>query len=354
MPGMRFGLGFAAIFLLLAGTASLAQNPTTAPTAEFRNGHWQPVASAPTTTAPAPDPALDQAQQLLNAKDPAAAETVALYWIKTHTNKAPGRDRALFLTAQAKFGVDSGSDKLLAFYYCDELLDEYPASSLFGAALRFQFKIADGYLSGKNDSFLGLPIVGRTDEAIQMLYRIQLRTPGSPLAERCLLRTADFYYAEGEYGLAHDAYGFYVKAFPRAKMVPQARFRQACASLAQFRGVRFDATNLLNARAELIGFSTAYPELAATKNVNGIVVRIDQALARKLFITADFYRRTHDYHGAVYMYRYLIMSYPNAIDIPEARQALAGMPKATLADPQPVPGADYSPPVDPLEPGGGK
>jgi outer membrane assembly lipoprotein YfiO len=350
---MRFGPGLVAVFLLLRGAQAFAQTPTTAPTAEFRNGHWQPVASAP-TTAPAPDPILNQAQQLLNTKDPAAAETVALFWLKTHTNKAPGRDRALFLTAQAKLGVDSGQDRLLAFYYCDELLDEYPDSKLFGAALRFQYQIADAYLSGKKGTLLGLPIISYTDEAIQMLYRIQLRTPGSPLAERCLLRTADFYYSEGEYALAHDAYGYYVKAFPRAKMVPQARFRQACASLAQFRGVRFDPTNLLNARAELVDFSTAYPALAATKNVNGIIVRIDQALARKLFVTADFYRRTHAYHGAVYMYRYLIMSYPNAIDTPAAKAALAEMPKSALADPEPVPGADYTPPTDPVEPGGGK
>ena len=71
------------------------------------------------------------------------------------------------------------------------------------------------------------------------MLRVQQRSPGSPLAERALLRTADWYYSSADYDLAHDAYGVYVKNYPRSPMVPQVKLRQAFSSLAQFRGVRF-------------------------------------------------------------------------------------------------------------------
>ena len=61
---------------------------------------------------------------------------------------------------------------------------------------------------------LGVPVLPAEDEAVEMLFRIQQRSPGSPLAERSLLRTADYYYANADYDLAHDAYEFYVQAVP--------------------------------------------------------------------------------------------------------------------------------------------
>jgi outer membrane assembly lipoprotein YfiO len=364
MIPMRFGCFVTAMIVLL--TAAFAPGQTTLPTAtppatpppaaEFRDGKWQPVQPAATPAAaaasPASDSILDHAQQLLTAKDPVAAQTVALYWIKTHDNKAPGRDRAIFIVAQAKYAIAGWQDWLYSFYWCDEVLDEYPDSKYFNAALDLQYKIADAYLSGKKDEFLGLGLIGEEDEAVEMLYRIQARVPGSPLAQKCLLRTADYYYAHGDFELAHDTYGYFIKSFPRAKQVPQAKLRQAFSSLAQFKGIRFDPTALYNARTELVDFSMAYPEMAEEENVAGIISRIDQALARKLFVTAEYYRNTQKWHGAVYMYRYLILTYPNAVDVPEARRRLAGMPGDALKDAQPRPGTDYTPPGDPTQAGG--
>jgi outer membrane assembly lipoprotein YfiO len=356
---MRLGCFVTSMIVLLS--AGFAHAQTTAPTtpppaAEFRDGKWQPVEStaAPTAaSAPVADSMLDHAQQLLASKDPDAAQTVALYWIKTHTSKAAGRDRAIFLVAQAKFAIDGWQDRTYAFYWCDNLLDDYPDSKFFVQALDLQYKIADADLLASKNKPFGLGFFGDEDEAIEMLYRIQIRVPGSPLAQKCLLRTADYYYANGHYDLAHDTYGYFIKSFPRSKQVPQAKLRQAFASLAQFKGIRFDPTALYNAKTELVDFSMAYPEMAEEENVAGIISRIDQALARKLFVTAEYYRNTQKWHGAVYMYRYLILTYPNAADVPEAKRKLAEMPKDALKDAEPRPGADFTPQGDPQQAGGG-
>jgi outer membrane protein assembly factor BamD (BamD/ComL family) len=335
----------AAVVSLACATVVRAQEPTTQPpAAEFRDGRWQPVAP-PQPAVPPADPELDHVQQLLDHNDGDAAFAVAVQWIKGHDKVAPQRDRALYLIAQALYRTD---DWVRAYYYLDELMDEYPASPLYSAALEVQFHIADGFLDGHKIRALGLPILPATDEAVEMLYRIQQRAPGSPLAERALLRTADFYYANGDYDLAQDAYDFYAKQYPRSDHVPQVKLRAAFAALARFRGPRFDATPMLDARTKLADFAVAYPALAAEENVPGILAKIDDELALKLYLTADFYRRTGATDGAVYMYRYQLLTYPNGPHAADARAALAAMPAWALAQPSPQAGQSYAPPASPL------
>ena len=103
---------------------------------------------------------------------------------------------------------------------------------------------------------------------------------------------------------------------------------------------------MLEARAKLADIQVAYPELAKEENVTEVIQKIDDALATKLYVTADFYRRTRDYSGAVYTYRYLINLYPQASRIADARAALATMPKVALEQPEPQPGAQYMPPEE--------
>jgi outer membrane assembly lipoprotein YfiO len=323
--------------ILLASVCLAAPPP---PAAEFRNGRWQPVETP--ATQPASDPELDRVEQLLKAQQNSVALKALLYWIKTHPKDAPLRDRAVFLLGQATYQLD---DRIKAFYFFDEVMDEYPESTLFFPALEMQYKIADEYLKGHKQKFFGLPIIGSEDEAIEMLYRVQQRSPGSPLAERALLRTADWYYSNADYDLAHDAYGVYVKNYPRSPMVPQVKLRQAFSSLAQFRGTRFDPTPMLDARAELADIQAAYPDLAKEENVTSVMHAIDETLAEKLVVRADFYHRTHEPRAAVYVYRYLLAIYPQAPQAPKVKAALAREPQWALDQPEPRVGIEFNPPL---------
>ena len=129
-------------------------------------------------------PQLDRVEVLLHDGNTKAAEKMVIAWLKDHKSH-PQRDRALFLTAQVFF---QSGDRIKSFYYCDELLDEYPDSSLYYRALELQYRIADQFLDGYKRKWLGMPMFTAYDEAIEMLFRIQNRSPGSPLAERAMLR----------------------------------------------------------------------------------------------------------------------------------------------------------------------
>lgn len=337
-----------AVFSCVVATSALAQAqdsappaiaPSTAPTQTWTRtgpGAWAPSTQPTATTQRVDNPTLDRVDRLLAARRHKPARKLVLGWLRKN-RRAPDRDRGVFLLAEAYYQY---GDRVRAFYHLDELLDLHPESRLFYPAMEKQYEIADRFLRGYKRRLLGVPILGGQEEGIDMLFRIQERAPGSPLAERALLRTADFYYHRGDYDLAADAYAAYARGYPRSPVIPRVKLRQAFASLAQFRGRYYDVTPLIDARAQLESIHAAYPELAAEEGVAGVLARIDRSMADKMFWTADFYRRTKEPRAAVYTYRYLINRYPTSPEAGRARRQLERMPQWALADPAPLAGQE--------------
>lgn len=284
-------------------------------------GRWAEV-QPPTTAAsrPVPNGTLDTAERLLAGGDASNARDVLLDWIKAPANRlAPDRDRAIFLLADAYYRQD---DRITAFYHLDELLDFHPESRFFTPALEKQFRIADEFLKGRKRKLLGFRVLSADDEAVDMLFRIQERVPGSPLAERALRRTADHYFATSQFDLSGDAYAAYARSYPRSPEVGRVRLQQAFSSFAQFRGARFDSTPLIDARAQFEDIKARYPELGEQAGVQKFIDTINQTLARKLLNTADFYRRTGKPKASAYALLTLTATYPRT---PAAEQARADM-----------------------------
>jgi outer membrane assembly lipoprotein YfiO len=336
------------VALLLLSETGIAQpttQPATAPAAGpsrtwtySGRGNWTAVSDTAPTIQRVENPTLDRVDRLLAAHRFGEARRLVLAWLKKH-RKAPDRDRGVFLLAEAYYQY---GDRLRAFYHLDELLDLHPESRLFYPAMEKQFEIADKFLRGYKRRLFGIPMLGAEEEAIDMLFRIQERAPGSPLAERALVRTADHYYSRGQYDLAADAYAAYARSYPRSPVIPRVKLRQAFASLAQFRGRYYDVTPLIDARAQLQALQAAFPDFAEQEGIAAVLARVDKSMAGKLYWTADFYRRTHEPRAAAYTYRYLITRFPTSPEADRARQHLDHHPQWAHAPPPP-PRAPASP-----------
>jgi outer membrane assembly lipoprotein YfiO len=324
---MRMAIAGAAVLLFLFASQAFAQSRTW----EQRGNQWVEVTQQAATTAPAADPTLQRAEQLLSAKTADQAKSLALSWYKRNRDSALV-DRALFIIARAENRVGDG---IRAFYYYDQLLDEHPESPLYAASLQKQYDIADSYLRGRQRSFLGMYVLGAEEEAVEMLYRVQQRAPSSPIAEKSLLRNADYYFADRQYDLAQDAYGFFIRQYPRSPMISQARLKQAYSAYALFHGPRFEITPIIDARERLATLMAEYPNLAEQENLPAMVEQIDQAMARKLWITADFYRRTGEPRAAAYNYRYLVSAFPESKEAQQASAQLRRLPPGSLDVPDP-------------------
>jgi outer membrane assembly lipoprotein YfiO len=308
------------------------------------HGQWSQLPGTNPTTRSAPDPTLDRVEQLLRQNSNESAEKLAIRWVLAHRDH-PQVDRGLYLIAEALYQY---GDRLKAFYYLDELMDEHPDSRFYNAALELQYKIADRYLDGYKRRFFGIPTFTAFDEAIEMLYRIQQRSPGSEIAERSLLRTANFYYANQDYDFASDTFAAYMRTYPRSPNIPRVKLRYAYALYAQFRGPRFDATPVIDARQQLREIVGQYPELAGEENIPALIDQLDRNLARKLYGVGDFYVRTHAPRGAAYTFKYLTQAYPQTPEAKQAEKALAKLPQwAINATPAPAITPGYAPPTPP-------
>lgn len=307
---------------LALGQATGRQSFTLTP-----DGEWQQLE---TPTPPAPDTPQDDGSTLRDPQLSAIAELVrrgdfdrskreALRWLLDHPGH-PLYDRGLYLMAASLRGT---REYIKGFYYCDQLLDEHPESPLYQDALQLQYEIADAYLRGAKDRFVGLRILGRQDEAVEMLFRIQTRAPGSAVAENALLRTGDYYYATEQFELAADAYQSFARAYPRNPVVPEVLLREAYSNIRQFRAANFDSTALINGRELFRKFKAEYPEIAGQRNVDEQLLYIDRQLARKLVDTADFYRRTGKPASAARVCRKVIATYPNLPETADAQQLLS-------------------------------
>jgi outer membrane assembly lipoprotein YfiO len=331
-------LAVSAAASLVVGSIAVAQDapagsqttPTTRRTWELTpDNRLQPVAPAPpgVTRAKEGKPeGLDELNAIdaqLAQKQYSAAFDRLVPWLKAHPTSSI-RDRALLMTADA---LQASGQGIKAFYYCDELLDRHPDSAYYQAALQKQYAIADTYLNGKKDSWLFLPIAGRQDEALEMLFRIQNRSPGSPVSENAMLRSADHYWANGDWDYAADAYSAYARTYPRSPRAKQAQLREAYSNLAQVRGPNFDPTPILNARATLRQLEATDPELFKGENLAEKIILADRFLARRVFLSADYYKRVGKPDAAAHLYQRVVELYPTTPEADDARNALQKLGK---------------------------
>lgn len=316
---MKRILGIIGSGMICLSSAAFAVEPKTW---ELNDGRWPEVPTTNPASLAKTDPALKAIEDRLDRGDASTAVSDALDWVRVNPTH-PNIDAGLYLSARA---LDASGDPIKAFYYCDQLMDEHPSSTLYAPALELQYRLADSLLNGRKLTALGLfDVLDGSTEAIEMLFRIQTRSPGSPVADRALRRTADYYFSHGDFDFASDAYGAYAKTYPRSPDMPEVLLRQALSNYAQFNGVRFDPTPLNNARSQMVELIDKYPEKAKQENIPAFVESIDRMLAHKLYDTADYYRRTGKPMAQQQLLQTLVKVYPNSDEAKDAR-SLIGEP----------------------------
>ena len=92
-----------------------------------------------------------------------------------------------------------------------------------------------------------------TDEAEELLIRIQERLPNHTLAETAAMELADLYFRTSQMRLANVMYLLFLENFPRApqSQTNKAEARLVFTRLATYKGPSFDDSGLNDAKQEL-------------------------------------------------------------------------------------------------------
>ncbi len=237
-----------------------------------------------------------------------------------------------------------------AYEWFERQLSQFPSGRFSDRALEHEYEIAEAFLAGKKRIVLGFLRVSGRDDALEILQRIAEHAPGSALAERALLRVGDYYYDEGDWIEATEAYDAFLIACDKSPKAPYAMLQAAHATYNSFNGVAFEDTPLLAAEQRVKNLLESYPQAARRANVEETLSEISATRAEKVFLAGQFYERTHRSSPAAFCYRDVIERFPTTPWATMAQDALIRLDQADDVS-APVPSPQQMPPeTQPADP----
>jgi outer membrane protein assembly factor BamD (BamD/ComL family) len=256
----------------------------------------EPRTPAPTPEAAASDPVatkIIEARRLLAAKRPEQAQkTLDGFLGSPESAGHPMTPEAYYLRGNAKLARGEEGEALRDY---EEIVKNHGSSEFFPLALEREMDVAKLYLKGRRKKSLGLRIDSGIPLAEEILLRVNERLPGSKLAERALMELADFYARTRDLPMAAEAYDVFVRAYPRSSMHARAMERRVYATVAQFKGPRYDASMLKDAAVQVEEFRARHPAAAQESGMtDALVARLDESAAAAMLTTARWYIKRDD------------------------------------------------------------
>ncbi len=273
-----------------------------------------------------------QARRALALGEPERARALAGAFIDRFPT-SPFRADMLLVRGDAL--VEMGDEYEALFDY-EAIAREHPGSTVFVTALEREYEIATAYAHGLRRKLYGtIRVLDASEDAQELLIRIQERLPGSRLAEDAGDQLADFYFRRAEMRLAADAYDLFMQNYPRSDRIEKARARLIEAYLASYRGPRFDDAGLRDARRRLETLRAMQPSTAQRLGADALLVRIKESEARKLLVTAEWYLKIDDPISCEQYLRRIVTRYPDTVAMLDALRlaprVLARMPAGIAA-----------------------
>ena len=277
------------------------------------------------TAAPAKgsdEAVMAQARLLLAQDHPKEARKLLKKWIKEHDRTDnPYLPTAFLLRGDA---TAAAGDEYKALYdYEQHVIIQYPASEEFVTACERELDIAIRYVHGMKRKLWGVRLYGASDVGEELLVRVQERLPGSRLAERAGIELADFYYRTGDMTQASEAYAVFLANFPNSRYAREALLHRVYANIARFKGPRYDASGLIDAKYLIQQFAEQYPADAERAGMtDALLARIDESAGVQMLDSAKWYLKQGDAVSARFTLRRLLRDHPRTIAASRAVQIM--------------------------------
>jgi outer membrane protein assembly factor BamD (BamD/ComL family) len=322
---LRLVRAITAAFAVIGGTSGAAAQD------EYVLGEddaWQKESPEPGTESAQ----VLQARRALALGEPERARALASAFIDRFPT-SPFRAEMLLVRGDAL--VEMGDEYEALFDY-EAIAREHAGSSVFVTALEREYDIAVAYAHGLRRKLYGtIRVLDASDDAQELLIRIQERLPGSRLAEDAGDQLADFYFRKAEMRLAADAYDLFIQNYPRSDRIEKARSRLIESYLASYRGPKYDDAGLRDARRRLESLRAVQPSTAQRLGADALLVRIKESEARKLLVTAEWYLSIDDPISCEQYLRRVVRLYPDTVAMLDtlrlAPKVLARMPAGIAA-----------------------
>ena len=114
--------------------------------------------------------------------------------------------------------------------------------------------------------------------------------------------------------MAGEAYDIFLRNFPRSEYRQRAEMRRIFASIAQFKGPRYDAQPLREAKERVTRFAAQYPAEAEQTGVSdALATRLDESAAAQMLEVAKWYMQRDNPVSAKLTLRRLLRAHPETV-----------------------------------------
>ncbi|MCJ7544283.1 MAG: outer membrane protein assembly factor BamD [Phycisphaerae bacterium] len=300
---------------------------------EFRGGQWQQVV---TPAEGSPEGELALVRWHVDQGDYRKAVGAAKRFLKLYDS--PLREEVMLLVGEAEM---KRGMLFQGYEWFEKQLAEFPSGRFSSRALEHEFEVAEGFLAGRKRVVLAVFRLPARDDGLEILSRIAEHAPGTDMAQRALLRIAEYHFERGEWMDAAEAYDRYVAAFPRGGKLAEAMLKAAQATYKSFGGIRRDEVPLIEAEQRYREFARRFPISATEAGVEATLEQIRGIRAAKLLEEARFYERVGKWSAATYTYRLVVENYPHTDAAEQAELGLVGLggglPAPRTTQPQTAP-----------------
>lgn len=278
--------------------------------------------------------AMTKARELIAGGNFDEARELMHAWLSEKSGSgSPYVPEAYVLRADAKVGQGDEYDALFDY---ERVVNKYPSSEMFATALERELDVAILYMNGLRRKSFGIRIDSGRPIAEEIVMRINERLPGSKLAERAMLELGDHYYRRRDLRMAAETYDVFLSLFPTSQHRLFAMQRRIFANVAQFKGPRYDATPLIEARLQIDQFESNGAGTAERMGLGDeLKVRLDEAAGEQMMGVARWYLTRGDPTSARFTMQRLVRKFPSTRAAEEAFDELTRrgwIPKSTALD----------------------
>ena len=211
-------------------------------------------------------------------------------------------------------------DPLKAAAAYQVVVEKYPKSPDFEAAIEAQFRIGEMYLNGKKIKLLGIPIKQSMDRAMQIFAAIVRTAPYGKYTARAQFNIGLATEKVNNPEAAVAAYTAVAEKFPNDPVAADAQYQIGYLWFKAARTGTYDAKAAASAKIGFQDFLFRYPKSEKAAQARENLRLLDQKQTSDSFQIAKFYDKQKNYRAAVIYYNDVIRQQPGSTQSDRAKR----------------------------------
>ena len=204
----------------------------------------------------------------------------------------------------------------------DKLLDEFPDSKLYEAALDRQYSIAAAFLAGQKKPILKIFKMKSYADGAKIMEKISERAGDAPIGLKAAVTTAESYERRSKFNEAYHKWSQIMSQWPSGQTGKEAFLSMGRCQHAAYRGPKYDSSNLISAKSYYENFRLRYHAESGKFDIDRKLEQIDEQLAYKQFSIGQYYQQSGSTQASNSYYRMVMDNWPDSTAAKMAKRAM--------------------------------